>query len=145
MSIYQLNLILWLHGNFFFFSLGQSLQTLPNRRLNNVFLQSHSKTGKTWDVNPAPLIPLWTGLAAAYCGLKSSKPFSSSNKCIHLNEFGCHLFFFLFLPCLSFFSFQIKQICMWSAKFKKKKPHLSNSQAQQRNLINVHTVLLLHL
>lgn len=115
---------------FFFFSLGQSLQTLPNRRLKNVFLQLHSKKGKTWDVNPAPLTPLCTGLAAAYCDLGSSKPFCSSNKCIHLSKFGYHLFFSSFFNAFLFSSFLSDKPDLYVIRQIKKNPHLSNSQTQ---------------
>lgn len=126
------------HDDFFSPHPQQSSQTLPNRRLRNVFPQSQ-QVRKDLKCDPAPLSPppphpaAGPGHSAAYCDFRSSKPFFSSNKCIHLTIFSYPVLGFFsssfFHPSFfSSFSFQVKQICMSSGQIKKN-PHLSNSQA----------------
>lgn len=96
-SVYQLNLILWLHGNFFFFFLGQSFQPLLNRRLRNVFLQSHSMSGKTWNVNPvSPLdSPLDQVMLLLIVTLNHQNPFALLTNASTLTNLAIICFFTL--------------------------------------------------
>lgn len=113
-----MNLILWIHGIFLnFLSLLGISSALPNRRLRSVFPQSHSTPENTWNLNQPPWLLSRPGHAAANCDLRSSKLFSSSNKCIHLNKFGYRFFFSP--PSLSFFFLSGKTDCMLSAKLRK--------------------------